>query len=236
MRFSGTLIILVALFITVLITSNILAVKLIHLGTLPFQFLGSDLVFLPAAMIVFPVSYIIGDVLTEVYGFRTARGVIWLGFGCNVLVVLLLWLGGLIPPEAVIRDNQDAYTAILGQLPWILLGSFAAYLVGEFSNSATLASLKFWTQGRFLWVRTIGSTIVGQGLDSFVFIFIAFGAGGDLPVVVLFRLALFQWWAKIGYEALATPLTYAVVTYLKQKEQLDVYDAPRSLNPLGVFA
>ena len=89
MKFSGTFIILVALFITVLITSNILAVKLIHLGTLPFQFMGSDLLFLPAAMIVFPVSYIIGDVLTEVYGFRTARGVIWLGFGCNVLVVLL---------------------------------------------------------------------------------------------------------------------------------------------------
>lgn len=235
MKFSGTFIILVALFITVLITSNILAVKLIHLGTLPFQFLGGNLLFLPAAMIVFPVSYIIGDVLTEVYGFRTARGVIWLGFGCNVLVVILLWLGGIIPP-VVFWENQEAYTTILGQLPWILLGSFAAYLVGEFANSATLSLLKVWTQGRFLWVRTIGSTIVGQGLDSFVFIFIAFGAGGDLPVVVLFRLALFQWWAKIAYEALATPLTYAVVTYLKRKEQMDVYDAPRSLNPLGVFA
>ena len=235
MKFSGTFIILVALFITVLITSNILAVKLIHLGTLPFQFMGSDLLFLPAAMIVFPVSYIIGDVLTEVYGFRTARGVIWLGFGCNVLVVVLLWLGGIIPP-VVFWENQEAYGTILGQLPWILLGSFAAYLVGEFANSATLSLLKVQTQGRFLWVRTIGSTIVGQGLDSFVFIFIAFGAGGDLPVVVLFRLALFQWWAKIAYEALATPLTYAVVTYLKQKEQMDAYDAPRSLNPLGVFA
>ncbi len=235
MKFSGTFIILVALFITVLITSNILAVKLIHLGTLPFQFMGSDLLFLPAAMIVFPVSYSIGDVLTEVYGFRTARGVIWLGFGCNVLVVLLLWLGGIIPP-VVFWENQEAYTTILGQLPWILVGSFAAYLVGEFANSATLSLLKVRTQGRFLWVRTIGSTIVGQGLDSFVFIFIAFGAGGDLPVVVLFRLALFQWWVKIAYEALATPLTYAVVTYLKQKEQMDAYDAPRSLNPLGVFA
>ena len=235
MKFSGTFIILVALFITVLITSNILAVKLIHLGTLPFQFLGSNLLFLPAAMIVFPVSYIIGDVLTEVYGFRTARGVIWLGFGCNVLVVVLLWLGGIIPP-VVFWENQEAYGTILGQLPWILLGSFAAYLVGEFANSATLSLLKVRTQGRFLWVRTIGSTIMGQGLDSFVFIFIAFGAGGDLPVVVLFRLALFQWWAKIAYEALATPMTYAVVTYLKQKEQMDAYDAPRSLNPLGVFA
>ena len=235
MRFSGTFIILVALFITVLITSNIMAVKLIHLGTLPFQFLGSNLVFLPAAMIVFPVSYIIGDVLTEVYGFRVARGVIWLGFGCNLLVALLLWAGGIIPP-VVFWENQEAYNAILGQFPMILLGSFVAYLVGELSNSATLAFLKFRTQGRFLWMRTIGSTIVGQGLDSFVFIFIAFGLGGDFPVVVLFRLALLQWWAKIAYEALATPLTYAVVGYLKRKEQMDVYDPPSALNPLGIFA
>ncbi len=235
MRFSGTFIIVVGLFITVLITSNIIAVKLIHIATLPGQFLGSDLVFLPAAMIIFPFSYIIGDVLTEVYGFRTARGVIWLGFICNLLVALLLWLGGIIPAE-VFWQNQDAYDTILGQFPLILLGSFVAYLVGEFSNSATLALLKHSTQGRYLWLRTISSTIVGQGFDSFVFIFIAFGVSGILSPEALLRTALFQWWAKIAYEALATPLTYAVVTYLKQKEQMDVYDSPRSLNPLGVFA
>jgi uncharacterized integral membrane protein (TIGR00697 family) len=235
MRFSGTFVIIVALFITVLITSNIIAVKLIHIATLPFQFLGDNLVFLPAGTIAFPISYIIGDVLTEVYGFRTARGVIWLGFACNLIVALLLWLGGIVPP-AVFWTGQDAYIAILGQFPLILLGSFVAYLVGEFSNSATLAFLKFSTRGRFLWLRTISSTIIGQGLDSFVFIFIAFGAGGDLTVEQLFRTALFQWWAKIAYEALATPFTYAVVGYLKRKEQMDAYDAPRTLNPLGVFA
>jgi uncharacterized integral membrane protein (TIGR00697 family) len=235
MRFSSTFIIVVVLFITVLITSNIIAVKLIHVATLPFRFLGDNLVFLPAAMIAFPISYIIGDVLTEVYGFRIARGVIWLGFASNLLVALLLWLGGIIPPE-VFWQGQDAYNTILGQFPWILLGSFAAYLVGEFSNSATLAFLKFSTRGRFLWMRTISSTIVGQGFDSFVFIFIAFGAGGDLTGEQLLRTALFQWWAKIAYEVLATPLTYAVVAYLKRKEQMDVYDVPRSLNPLGVFA
>ena len=97
MKFSGTFVVVVAGFITVLLTSNIIAVKLIHIGTLPFQFLGSDLVFLPAATVVFPISYILGDVLTEVYGFRVARGVIWLGFACNALLVLLLWLGGIIP-------------------------------------------------------------------------------------------------------------------------------------------
>ena len=234
MRFSGLFIVVVALFITVLITSNIMAIKLIHVVTLPFQFLGDNLVVLPAAMIVFPVSYIIGDVLTEVYGFRVARGVIWLGFGCNVLVALLLWAGGLLPVFEF-RDNQAEYQAILGQFPMILLGSFVAYLVGELSNSATLAFLKFRTQGRFLWVRTIGSTIVGQGLDSFIFIFIAFGITGILPLDQLLRVAIFQWSAKVAYEALATPLTYAVVGYLKRKEQLDVYDPPSALNPLGVF-
>jgi hypothetical protein len=152
-----------------------------------------------------------------------------------LLVAVLLWLGGIIPAE-VFWEHQDAYNAILGQFPLILLGSFLAYLIGEFSNSATLALLKFATSGRFLWLRTISSTIVGQGLDSFVFIFIAFGASGTLGPEALLRTALFQWWAKIAYEALATPLTYAVVNYLKQKEQSDVYDAPRSLNPLGMFA
>jgi uncharacterized integral membrane protein (TIGR00697 family) len=234
-RFSGTFIIIVALFITVLITSNIIAVKLIHVATLPVEFLDSNLVFLPAAIIIFPISYIIGDVLTEVYGFRTARGVIWLGFICNLLVAVLLWLAGVVPPE-VFWEHQDAYDTILGQFPLILLGSFAAYLMGEFSNSATMALLKFSTRGRFLWLRTISSTIVGQGLDSFVFIFIAFGGSGTLGPEALLRTALFQWWAKIAYESLATPLTYAVVNYLKQKEQSDVYDAPRSLNPLGMFA
>ena len=235
MRFSGTFIFVVALFITALITSNIMAVKLIHVATLPGQFMGSNLVFIPAAIIVFPISYIIGDVLTEVYGFRTARGVIWLGFACNVLVALLLWLGGIIPAEDF-WPNQDAYTTILGQFPLILIGSFLAYLVGEFSNSVILSLLKNATQGRFLWLRTIGSTVVGQGFDSFVFIFIAFGVSGALGPEALLRTALFQWWAKIAYEAAATPLTYAVVTYLKGKENMDAYDSPRSLNPLGVFA
>lgn len=235
MRFSGAFVIVAALFITVLLTSNIIAIKLIHLGTLPFDFLGGRLIFLPAAMIVFPISYIIGDVLTEVYGFKVARGVIWLGFGCNALMALIFWVAGLIPAE-VFWTNQEAYDTILGQVRWVLLGSFAAYLVGEFSNSMVLSWLKNATQGRFLWVRTISSTVVGQGFDSFVFIFIAFGIGVGMGVEDLLRIALIQWWAKIGYEALATPMTYAVVTYLKRREGLDVYDPPGSLNPLTVFA
>ena len=162
MRFTGTFIIVVILFVIVLITSNIIAVKPIQLLTLPFEFLGSSAVILPAAMIIFPISYIVGDVLTEVYGFRIARGVIWLGFGANLLVVIGLWLAGIIP-AAGFWEDQDAYDTILGQVPWILLASFVAYLFGEFSNSTVLALLKYKMQGRLLFVRTIGSTSCGAG-------------------------------------------------------------------------
>ena len=235
MRFTGTFIIVVILFVIVLITSNIIAVKPIQLLTLPFEFLGSSAVILPAAMIIFPVSYIVGDVLTEVYGFRIARGVIWLGFGANLLVVIGLWLAGIIP-AAGFWEDQDAYDTILGQVPWILLASFIAYLIGEFSNSTVLAFLKYKMKGRLLFVRTIGSTVVGQGLDSFIFIYIAFGLGGDWGASGLLSAALAQWIAKILYETAATPFTYAVVGYMKRKEEMDVTDVPRSLNPIGIFA
>lgn len=237
MKFSGTFVIVVALFVTVLITSNIIAVKPIQLLTLPFAFFGSAAVVLPAAIIIFPVSYIVGDVLTEVYGFRIARGVIWLGFGANLLLVVALWLTGIIPGAPFWSpEEQDAYDRILGQVPWILAASFVAYLVGEFANATVLALLKYRMRGRYLWVRTIGSTVVGQGLDSFIFIFIAFGVGAGWSGAQLLSAAIAQWMVKILYEAAATPVTYAVVGYLKRKEEMDVTDVPRSLNPLGVFA
>ena len=234
MRFTGTFIIVVTVFVTVLITSNIISVKPIELITLPFEFIGSKSVIIPAAIIIFPVSYIVGDILTEVYGFRIARGVIWLGFGANLLVVIALWLGGLIP-AAGFWEDQEAYDTILGQVPWILVASFIAYLIGEFSNSTVLALLKYRMQGRLLFVRTIGSTVVGQGLDSFIFIYIAFGIGSDWSAQGLLQAALAQWIVKILYETVATPLTYAVVGYMKKKEEMDVTDVPRSLNPLGIF-
>ena len=235
MRFTGTFIIVLVLFVTVLITSNIIAVKPIELLTLPFEFLGSTSVVLPAAIIIFPISYIVGDVLTEVYGFRIARGVIWLGFGANLLVVVALWVAGTIP-GAGFWEDQDAYDTILGQVPWILVASFIAYLIGEFSNSTVLALLKYRMRGRLLFVRTIGSTVVGQGLDSFIFIYIAFGVGSDWTAQALLSAALAQWITKILYETAATPLTYAVVGYMKRTEEMDVTDVPRSLNPLGIFA
>ena len=189
MRFTGTFIIVVTVLVTVLITSNIIAVKPIELITLPFEFIGSKSVIIPASIIIFPISYIVGDILTEVYGFRVARGVIWLGFAANLLVVIGLWLGGLIPAAGFLGETRNAYDTILGQVPWILVASFIAYLIGEFSNSTVLALLKFKMQGRLLFVRTIGSTVVGQGLDSFIFIYIAFGIGSDWSAQGLLQAA-----------------------------------------------
>ena len=152
-----------------MITSNIIAVKLISVAGF----------ILPAAIIIFPISYIIGDILTEVYGYRQARQVIWLGFLCNLIAVIGIWLGGLLPP-APFWAGQAAYDAILGYVPRLLVASFVAYLVGEFSNAYVLAKMKVATEGRWLWARTISSTLVGQGLDSAVFITLAFV--GTIPV------------------------------------------------------
>jgi len=184
---------------------------------------------LPAAIIIFPLSYIIGDILTEVYGYRTARRVIWLGFLCNAIVVFAIWIGGLLP-SASFWVGQEAYESILGYSWRLLLASFVAYLAGEFSNSYVLAKMKVKTNGRLLWARTIGSTVIGQGLDSSVFILIAFSWGmpwGDLGIMILTH-----WLVKTGYEVLATPFTYKIVNYLKRKEGIDAYDKDINFNPL----
>lgn len=210
----------VALFVTSLITANIIAVKLIDV----FGFI------LPAGIIIFPISYIVGDVLTEVYGYRQARRVIWLGFGCNLLAVMAIILGQLLP-AAAFWDGQQAYEQILGFTPRLLVASFAAYLVGEFANSYVLARMKIATQGRHLWLRTIGSTFVGQGLDSAIFVTIAFI--GITPAAGLLTAIVSQWLFKTVYEALATPITVRVVAHIKQKEGIDTYDEGISFNPLS---
>ena len=180
------------------------------------------------------LSYIISDILTEVYGFRVARGIIWLGFACNLVMVFFFWLGSIIP-GAVFWENQDAYQAILGTTGWILMGSFAAYLVGEFANAMVMVVLKNRTAGRHLWLRTISSTFVGQGVDSVMFYGIAFGISGLWPAMDVFRAMILAWIAKTVYEIIATPLTYLVVGWLKRTERMDVYDVPRSMNPFGIF-
>jgi uncharacterized integral membrane protein (TIGR00697 family) len=208
-----------AIFVACLLTANIIAAKLIVVGG----------VVLPAGIIIFPVSYIVADVLTEVWGYAVARRVIWLGFGCNALMVAAIWLAGEMAP-APFWKGQAAYVEILGQAPRILLASFAAYLVGEFANAFVMAKMKVATDGRFLWMRTIGSTIVGEGLDTLVFVALAFG--GHVPSPVLVAMMTGQWVAKVAYEAAATPLTYAAVAWLKAREHLDADDRRTDFNPI----
>lgn len=228
---SQRFLIIAALFITCLITANIIAVKLITLGIEPirhggFQFPGP----LPAAIVIFPISYIFGDILTEVYGYRQARKVIWLGFLCNLIAVFAFWVAGRIP--ALDSGVQSAYQRILGYTPRLLVASFSAYLLGEFANSFVLAKMKIMTKGRFLWTRTIGSTIVGEGLDATVFIIIAFGGTVSWPLII--GIILTHWLVKTGYEVVATPFTYMVVNYLKKKEGVDTFDRDTNFNPFLV--
>lgn len=212
-------VLLVAIFVTCLITANIIAVKLINLMGLV----------LPAGIVVFPISYIAGDVLTEVYGYRQARRVIWLGFFCNLIAVAAIRLGQILP-AASFWNGQAAYERILGYTPRLLLASFLAYLMGEFANAFVMAKMKIATRGRWLWMRTIGSTIVGEGLDSLIFMTVAFI--GTIPPTELVSAMVAQWGVKTGYEAVATPLTYAAVGFLKRREGFDVYDYETSFNPL----
>ncbi len=183
---------------------------------------------IPAGVIIFPMSYIFGDVFTEVYGYHNTRIVIWLGFFCSLVLVTTIWVGQILP-AAPFWDGQAAYERILGYTPRLLVASFIAYLVGEFANSFVLAKMKVATNGRFLWARTIASTLVGQALDSVVFVLIAFI--GTIPINVLSGIIVTQWLVKSAYEAMLTPLTYRVVKFLKRREGIDVYDRTTRFNP-----
>jgi hypothetical protein len=217
--YSHWFVLVAALFITCLITANIIAVKVVQV----FGFI------LQAGIVIFPISYIFGDVLTEVYGYRQARRVIWLGFFCNLGAVIAIRLGQILP-AAPFWNDQIAYERILGYTPRLLVASFLAYLVGEFANSYVLAKMKIATQGRWLWTRTIGSTLIGEGLDTVVFVPLAFL--GTIPLAGLLSAIVTQWLTKSLYEAAATPLTYLVVNFLKRTEGIDAYDYDTRFNPL----
>lgn len=208
-----------ALFVTCLLTANTIAAKLIVV-------FGAVLT---AGIVIFPLSYVLGDVLTEVWGYAAARRVIWLGFACNAVAVAAVGIAGALP-SAPFGASQVAYDEVLGHAPRILLASFAAYLVGELANAFVLAKLKIATQGRHLWLRTIGSTVVGQALDSAVFVTLAFA--GTMPGGVLLGMIGGQWLFKVLYEAAGTPLVYAVVGWLKAREGVDVYDRDTDFNPI----
>ena len=218
-----------ALFVTVLLISNLLSsAKIIDLKTS----LGPIALAFDAGTIVFPISYIFGDVLTEVYGYRRSRRVIWVGFGANVLLGLFVWFAGVLPGESEWMDyaGQDAYESILGGISGLIVASLVAYFLGEFSNSYVMAKMKVWTEGRWLWMRTIGSTLVGQAVDTTVFMLIA-TVLGVFPPEIMLSLIVTNYILKVGFEAALTPLTYRIVNLLKAVEHEDYYDRNTDFNP-----
>ncbi len=225
---------IMALFVTVLLISNLLSsAKIVDLGA---SILGLDLLF-DAGTLVFPISYIFGDILTEVYGYKRSRRVIWTGFGATLVFGFFVWLAGVLPGESEWQGyaGQEAYDAILGGISGLIVASIAAYWLGEFSNSFTLAKMKVWMQGRLLPVRTIASTLVGQGIDTTAFFLIA-TALGVFPAELLLSLIVTNYILKVGIEVLLTPFTVQIVHGLKQVENEDYYDRDTDFNPfrLGV--
>jgi hypothetical protein len=222
-----------AAFVTILIVSNIASsAKIVDWGVSIF---GIPLAF-DAGTILFPISYIFGDILTEVYGFRRSRRVIWTGFTCLALTSLVLWLVRIMPGEAnwEATTGQTAFNNVLGGISTggIVLASLVAYLVGEFANSVVLAKLKVATKGRFLWLRTISSTLIGEALDSVIFITIATIAG-VFPWEIYITLVLTNYIFKTFIEIVMTPLTYWVVAKLKHAEKEDFYDHDTRFNVIS---
>src|SRR3989339_608356 len=208
-----------ATFAVVLILSNITSAAKIS-NVWGFVFDGG--------MILFPLAYIFGDILTEVYGYARARRVIWIGFAMNLLMVITFWVVQKLPP-AMEWGNQAAFESILGVVPRIVLGSLCAYLVGEFLNSYVLAKIKVKTQGKYLWLRALGSTVVGQFADTTVFLLIAFA--GVLPWNLIWIIWVSNYIFKILVEVILLPVPYRIVAYLKKKEEMDYFDTDTNFNP-----
>jgi queuosine precursor transporter len=207
-----------AVFVAVLLISNVASSKILVLG--PFTFDGGT--------IIFPISYIFGDILTEVYGYRKSRQVIWIGFACAILMTAVFAVVGLLPPAAD-WNGQEAYNRILGTTPRIVAGSLVAYFAGEFSNSFLLAKMKIFTRGRWLFSRTIGSTVVGQGVDTLFFVMIAFA--GSYSWNTILAIIVSNYVFKVAFEVIATPVTYGVVGFLKRKENVEIFDYQTNFNP-----
>ena len=213
---------LTATFVTALLLSNVIANKLVLAG--PFVLAG--------ATFLFPLTYIFGDVLTEVYGYAQTRRIIWTGFGLQVLAALVI-VGVITLPSAVPVQGA-AFDAALRTTPFIVVGSLLAYWCGEFCNSYVLARLKVFTNGRWLWTRTISSTIVGQAVDTCIFVAVAFGIGARLPMPLLWHLGWSVYVIKCLIEVVMTPVTYAVVGTLKRHDDTDVFDRTTNFNPFAM--
>ena len=215
-----------AAFVTILLLSNVIGagkraiVDLPVIGLWPFG----------AGILFFPVSYVLGDVLTEVYGYAHARRCIWAGFVAMIFMAFMSFVVVALPP-APDWTGQAAYNSVFGQVPRIVFASMMAFWAGEFANSFVLARMKIWTQGQYLWTRTIGSTVVGQGVDSLIFYPLAFYGAPDWPVDQMMMVMASQFVLKVSWEALLTPVTYAVVGFLKRREGVDVYDVDTNFSP-----
>jgi queuosine precursor transporter len=210
-------------YVAVLLISNIVAPKLIAIGDF----------WLSAAQALFPITYIFGDIFTEVYGYAASRRAIWAGFGAAALLALISSLVIALPP-APDWGNQVAYETVLGMVPRLVVASLIAYWCGEFANSFVMAKMKVATQGKHLWMRTIGSTAVGQLADSVIVMVVAFG--GTMPWATIVNLIISGYLFKVAYEALMTPVTYLVVNWLKRAEGVDAFDSGTDFNPFHATA
>lgn len=212
-----------AAFVAVLLLSNIIgAAKLTYI-----EISGEQWVY-GAGILFFPLGYVIGDVLTEIYGYARARRVIWAGFGAMLFMAFMSFVVVALPP-ADVWDGQPAYESVFGQVPRIVFASVVAFWAGEFVNSYVMARMKIWTQGKALWSRTIGSTIVGQGVDSLIFYPLAFWGVWESSAVLTVMVT--NWALKVSWEAALTPVTYLVVGRLKQAEGVDVFDDNTDFTP-----
>jgi queuosine precursor transporter len=212
--------VLTTAFVVILLVSNLIAQKVCQIG--PFAVSG--------AILLFPVTYIFGDIFTEIYGFAASRRAIWLGFFGTILLYLMAAII-IALPAAPGWHNQEAFSIVFGFIPRILAASLVAFWAGEFANSYTMARLKLFTEGRKLWTRTIGSTVVGQAVDTTLVIILTFI--GTIPLRTLGNMILTGYALKVGYEVLATPLTYVIINWLKKAERADAFDRHESFNPFS---
>jgi uncharacterized integral membrane protein (TIGR00697 family) len=209
---------LVSVFVAVLLISNLVAPKLVSWG--PFVFSGAQL--------LFPITYIFGDIFTEVYGYAGSRRAIWNGFLASILLTTISAVV-IALPSAPEWKYQEAYQIVLGSMPRIVIASLLAYWCGEFANSFVMARMKVLSNGKYLWMRTIGSTVVGQAVDTVIVVSIIFA--GSVPLSTMLNLMVSGYGGKVIYEALATPLTYAAVNWLKRVEGVDIMDTHTNFNP-----
>jgi queuosine precursor transporter len=218
---------LVVMFVVILLISNLVGQKIC---TIPFIHIFGQIPRISGAQLLFPVTYIFGDIFTEVYGYSASRRAIWIGFFSNILLTLVgvfvVWF-----PAAPEWKNQEAFEAVFYAVPRFVVASLVAFWAGEFTNSYVLAKMKIWTNGKWLWTRTIGSTIAGQLVDTTIVILIAFGGREAWPTIL--SLIFWGYWSKVLYEAAATPLTYLIVNRLKRAEGIDVYDRGTNFNPFA---